>query len=354
MFQTISRKYFEKAVIYPLVLLLLNLSLLPSLASAQGVQIELEPVTAAIKGKDVSIHCRVSQEVDEVKLFIRKLLDLGPFNDLPMEKTGAVNYRLTLPLSQESGEIGRLEYYLEAYKGGQAVAKTESYVISFVEAPFIGEVGIYETPGLDRAAWKDFMKGRVKRPLFKRWWVWAILGGVGIGATALLVGGSTEAPPAPPSISFVVADEARRDTQFTLLCEPQQIPMTLAITGMAQGPFDVIFTMARPGGNREVQVATSPPVQLTSNDTVIFTQSFETTGTFTIQYPTVEVLGSATGPATLRFLAIVKDGVTDATFGGVSPGSPLPTTIRNLIQEDDRVIQQIAFDVMFQGASGCN
>src|SRR5262245_43942699 len=97
-----------------LAAMVLHLSILPTglpPVHAQDVTVELDQVTAAIKGQDVTIYARTSAEVDEAKLYIRNLLDLGDFNDLAMEKTGATTFKYTLPLSQQQGELQRLEYY---------------------------------------------------------------------------------------------------------------------------------------------------------------------------------------------------------------------------------------------------
>jgi hypothetical protein len=121
-----------------LAALVVHLCVLPGMggsrAWSQDIGLELDEVTAAIKGMDVTIHARTSVEVDEVKLWIRKLLELGPFNDVSMDKAGSTTYRYTLPLSQEQGEVGRLEYYVEAFKGGQSQYELHSLTFRFIRS----------------------------------------------------------------------------------------------------------------------------------------------------------------------------------------------------------------------------
>src|SRR5262245_4617937 len=232
-----------------LAAMVLHLSILPTgfapSVRAQDIPAELDEVTAAIKGQDVTIYARTSGEADEAKLFIRNLLDLGDFNDLAMEKTGATTFRYVLPLSQQQGELQRLEYYVEVYRAGQPVAKTESYVISFIDPPFVGELTAFPTEGLEKEDWKLFIKGRISRPFYKKWWLWALLGAAGVGATAVLVGGG-ETIAGPPTVALTEGEGTEHDTVFDFVCEGQ-VPMSLSITG-GEPPYEAIYTVQLIGG----------------------------------------------------------------------------------------------------------
>ena len=361
MLQRMSKKLFAAVAIYPMIALMLHFPLVGNLAFAQdgGVQIEFDPITAAIKGSDVSLHVRVNQDVDEVKVFIRQLLDLfSPFNDLPMEKTGATTWRILIPLSSEEGELGRLEYYVEAYKNGQPVAKTENFVISFIDPPFIGEVQKFETPGLDKAGWKDFVAGRIKRPFFKRWYVWAFLGAAGIAATAVLVGGSEEIPPGPPVVTFSIAENAVRDTNQQIptnfLCERSEIPVKLNIVGGVP-PFDVVFTAQITGGSAGAAANGISPDLDGSERVIVATQSFADSGEKDVLLPGIDVKvpAGSFGVTNILFSTIIKDGETIASIGGTATGSVVPSTTTDLITNDPRVQRQNVFDTIIAGIQTC-
>jgi hypothetical protein len=310
-----------------------------SAALAQDVTIELDQVTAAIKGQDVTIHARVSQEVDEAKLFIRKLLELGPFNDLSMEKTGSFTYRYVLPLSQEQGEVGRLEYYVAAYRGGQEVAKTESNVISFIDPPFIGDLTASPTEGLEREDWKLFIKGRISRPFYKRWWVWALLGAAGVGATAVLVRGEEAVPEV--DIDFELGEVERSNIQT--LCPRLPVPVTLTLTGGAP-PFQAILLASNEGINTIQGIGPRG-----SNAVFGFLSDIpEGQGGQTVvefSYPGFSVpltSANAQNPVILR--AIVRDSKARAFSVTPAVGSPLPATIEEDDEADSRIRAAFIFE----------
>jgi hypothetical protein len=336
-----------------LAAMVMHLSILPMgfpPAYAQDVTVELDQVTAAIKGQDVTIYARTSAEVDEAKLYIRNLLDLGDFNDLAMEKSGATTFKYTLPLSQQQGELQRLEYYVEVYRGGQPVAKTESYVISFIDPPFVGEVTALPTEGLEKEDWKLFIKGRISRPFYKKWWLWALLGAAGVGATAVLVGGGTTiAGPATVTLSKP-AGEIETDPNLNQVCQGA-VPLDLSITG-GEAPYEAIFTVNVQGGNANVEVAGAGTLQ-ENVDIVVAPESVtppiaSTPGTFRVVFPAVALhpRGTAsTGLSSLVYSAIVRDTRSTTSFAGATPGQPLPSNIAQVIDEhsDDRVLNEFAF-----------
>ncbi len=358
MFDRLSSRFVSKIAIYIMVTLIGHLSVVVPGAWAQsGISIEFDPVTAAIKGEDVTIHCQVSAQVDEVRLFIRKLLDLGPFNDLPMEKAGTYTWRLVLPLGQEEEDLGRLEYYLEAYKGGKSVAKTESYVISFVEKPFIGEMQFHEDIGVDKDIWKAYIGGRIKRAFFKRWWVWALIGAAGVATTAVLVGGGGDAPPAPPAISLDPNENVKRDTTFTNICDGRDILFDLRIAGGVP-PFEAIFAVQRIGGSTSATTSDGT-IQIDGSNRIILTaQTFQATGTFPVTFPAIDVelaKGQFFGTTNMKFSVVLKDGETGASLASAVVGSPVPSTILELVENDERVQFETTFDVVTDSgnAAGC-
>jgi hypothetical protein len=331
-----------------------------STAYAQ-VTIELDQLTAAIKGQDVTIHARTSAEVDGCKLYIRKLLELGDFNDLPMEKTGATTFRYVLPLSQEQGEVGRLEYYVAAFKGGQEVAKTDSLVISFIDPPFIGELTAGSTEGLTKEDWKLFIKGRISRPFYKRWWVYALAGAIAIPVTAVLASGGT-AVPGPPSTTIAVADAARRDFALDFLCPGRQIPVTLMIN-QGVSPFDVIYTLKQTGGSSTITLEGIGPLPRGQELVVLPVKTYQTpsgqnTSTQTENFPALNLTPRPQqifGSALLQFRAIVRDKNTKTSFAGATVGQPLPSGVTSGLTSDSRLISSATTDGAQTGiTSGCS
>jgi hypothetical protein len=347
-------RFSQRLVALVGIVAVLQLAVAPGLgegARAQGIRIDLDEVTAAIRGQDVTIHARTSTEVEEARLFIRNLLDLGPFSELPMERTGSTTWRYVLPLSRQEGDVGRLEYYVEGYQGGQPVAKTENFVISFIDPPFIGAAAFREEPGLPRDEWRDFIRGRISRPIYRRWWVYAIAGAVAVPVTYVLARGE-DAPPGPPSLVPRIGAEASRDANFNLLCPRAAVPMALEILG-GQGPFDAIFTIARTGGNRDITV---PGIAgpLDAQNRVLFTRTFAESGIHSdLQIPPISVVQAGSGPANVVISVIVKDSITSASLGNPPVGQPLPQNIVDLIRDDTRVNQAFVFDVVFSGGVGC-
>lgn len=338
-----------------LAAMVLHLTILPTgfapSVRAQDVTVELDEVTAAIKGQDVTIYARTSGEVDEAKLFIRNLLDLGDFNDLAMEKTGATTFRYVLPLSQQQGELQRLEYYVEVYRGGQPVAKTESYVISFIDPPFVGEVTAFPTEGLEKEDWKLFIKGRISRPFYKKWWLWALLGAAGVGATAALVGGGTTIA-GPPTVNLSKpTGEIDLDPNLNQVCQGA-VPLDLSITG-GEAPYEAIYTINVQGGNANVVVAGVSGNLQENADIVVTPESVNppiaaTPGTFRVVFPAVTLTkrgAPGTGLSSLVYSAIVRDSGATTSFAGATPGQPLPSNIAQVIDEhsDDRVLNEFAF-----------
>jgi hypothetical protein len=320
-----------------------------SALAQDAVTVETDEVTAAIKGQDVTIHARVSAEVDEVKLFIRRLLELGEFNDLAMEKTGAFNWRYTLPLSQQAEDVGRLEYYMEAYRGGQPVARSENFVISFIDPPFIGEASYAPTVGLDKAAWNDLVKGRIKRPFYKRWWVYAIAGAVAIPVTAVLAGGGAD-PIEPVTLDFDFAAAGVIRSSIDVLCPQQPIPFVLTIVE-GEPPYQVIFTVQNTGGNTIDEVGGPGAERVVVGgflQDVRPANEGDTTTVVNFDFPGLTVRSASPNSQNpVRFRAIVRDAQAPAFSANPAPGQPLPSQIETDLLEETRIRDIDEVDTMF-------
>src|SRR5262249_19877828 len=155
-------------------------------------------------------------------------------------------------------------YYVSANKGGQEIAKTDNYVISFIDPPFIGDITAQATEGLEKEDWKLFIKGRISRPFYKRWWVYAIAGAVAIPVTAVLAGGGSNTV-GPPTITLAIPGPSveHRDSTFGFVCQGE-IPLTLTIVG-GKPPFEALFTVRKTisGGSTTNAVGFSQPLDTT-------------------------------------------------------------------------------------------
>ncbi|MBI2569411.1 MAG: hypothetical protein HYV63_20545 [Candidatus Schekmanbacteria bacterium] len=155
--------------------------------AAVFVSIQHEPVGNRIVGSDITFTARVTGDVEQVLLLVRQLAELGDYTAFAMDRREGGEYAYVLPLSQEPVQ-SRLEYYIEARKGGKMVAETERYTIGFIERPFVGTPQVMTTASLSKEEWKLLLRGG-QQPWWKKWWVWAIAGVALAGTVAATVGG---------------------------------------------------------------------------------------------------------------------------------------------------------------------
>ncbi len=139
--------------------------------AAADKTIDFEPQIYAIRGQDLTMDVKVSSDVDDVVLNLRRLAELGEFTEFTFTKKAPGQFSITLPLTTyEDFNWERLEYFLEAKRGGQRAARTDSYVLSFIEQQQVAPPVVETSPAISEKEFNQLLAGV---PIYKTWWFWA-------------------------------------------------------------------------------------------------------------------------------------------------------------------------------------
>lgn len=224
-------------------------------AAGAAVALDHAPIGTKVIGTDIEFVVKAPGSVDSVTLLLRKLDVMEDFTRVELTRSGSAGeFRYTLPLSQEPVR-SRVEYFFEAYSGGQQVAVTSSYYIRFIERPFVGEPEVVTTAKLSKDEWKILLRGG-KRPAWQKWWVWAIAGVVVAGAVAATAGGDSSSPPLSATAEATFVNE--RGTEMTLGTKAGQV-----LTGELRGGFlgaavSATFRATAAGGKAPYTITIQP------------------------------------------------------------------------------------------------